>query len=229
MDILKAEHLNKQIKKTKIVSDVSLEVKSGEVVGLLGPNGAGKTTLLKILAGLNLNYQGEVKILNQKIGIETKKSVAFLSDGDFLDPKLTPLKAIAFYRDFFSDFDSSKALDLLKRFSVPLKREFKALSKGMREKLQLILTLSRNASLYLFDEPVAGIDPIAREEIFELIAKEFSQNASLLVSTHLVVDVEKYLDSAIFLKEAKVVAFGGVGELKKGYSSLEAAYKERLK
>ncbi|WP_372628470.1 ABC transporter ATP-binding protein [Helicobacter pylori] len=227
--MLKAEHLNKQIKKTKIVSDVSLEVKSGEVVGLLGPNGAGKTTLLKILAGLNLNYQGEVKILNQKIGIETKKSVAFLSDGDFLDPKLTPLKAIAFYRDFFSDFDSSKALDLLKRFSVPLKREFKALSKGMREKLQLILTLSRNASLYLFDEPVAGIDPIAREEIFELIAKEFSQNASLLVSTHLVVDVEKYLDSAIFLKEAKVVAFGGVGELKKGYSSLEAAYKERLK
>ncbi len=227
--LVEIENLTKTYGSLKALDNINLKLPKQQFIGLLGPNGAGKTTLLKILAGLNLNYQGEVKILDQKIGIETKKSVAFLSDGDFLDPKLTPLKAIAFYKDFFSDFDSSKALNLLKRFSVPLKREFKALSKGMREKLQLILTLSRNASLYLFDEPVAGIDPIAREEIFELIAKEFSQNASLLVSTHLVVDVEKYLDSAIFLKEAKVVAFGDVGELKKGYSSLERAYKERLK
>ncbi|WP_104748553.1 ABC transporter ATP-binding protein [Helicobacter cetorum] len=227
--LVEIENLSKSYGSLKALDNISLKLPKRQFIGLLGPNGAGKTTLLKILAALNLNYQGKVKILGKSIGIETKKSVAFLSDGDFLDPKLTPLKAIAFYKDFFNDFDDLKALDLLKRFNVPLKREFKALSKGMREKLQLILTLSRNASLYLFDEPVAGIDPIAREEIFELIANEFSKNASLLVSTHLVVDVEKYLDSAIFLKEGKIMAFGNIEELKGDYYSLEMAYKMALR
>ncbi|AFI03819.1 ABC transporter ATP-binding protein [Helicobacter cetorum] len=227
--LVEIENLSKSYGSLKALDNISLKLPKKQFIGLLGPNGAGKTTLLKILAGLNLNYQGKVKILGKSIGIETKKSVAFLSDGDFLDPESSPLKAIAFYKDFFNDFDESKALDLLKHFCVPLTRKFKALSKGMREKLQLILTLSRDSSLYLFDEPVAGIDPIAREEIFELIANEFSKNASLLVSTHLVVDVEKYLDSAIFLKEGKIMAFGNIETLKNNHSSLEMAYKAALK
>lgn len=192
--------------------DVNLDLKKGRIVGLLGPNGAGKTTLIKILSGMILNYKGDILIDNHKIGIETKKIVSYLPDSDFFDPSWKVKYAIEYYGAFFSDFDEDKALRLINQLDIDLNQKFSKLSKGNREKLQLIMTLSRNAKLYLFDEPIAGVDPAARDLIFKLIINNCAKDSTILISTHLISEAENIFDDYIFLKKGAVIEYGDVKE-----------------
>lgn len=224
-DLLHIQDLSKSYNGIKTLHNIHLNLPKNKIVGLLGPNGAGKTTLIKILANLLHQYEGEILIDGHKLGIESKKIISYLPDTNYLNEKWEAKKILDFFRDFFEDFEYSKSLKLLEKFNIPLNKPFKSLSKGTKEKLQLITTLCRNAKLYLFDEPIAGVDPLAREEIFDLIIQNRNPQSSVIISTHLVSDVEKYIDMCIFIKEGRILNFGNVLEIKEGYNSLEEAFK----
>ena len=202
-------------------------IPKGKIIGLLGPNGAGKTTLIKVLTGLIRKYQGEVTIMGNKIGVETKKLIAYLPDSNFIDDDWKIKYAIEYYKDFFEDFDVEKANKLFEAFEINLDSAFKTLSKGNKEKVQLILTLSRKALIYIFDEPIAGVDPASRELIFELILKNCGPESTVIISTHLVRDVEDILDEVIFVNKGKVVRSGDVKTLKEETGkSIDDLFKE---
>ncbi|WP_104749487.1 ATP-binding cassette domain-containing protein [Helicobacter cynogastricus] len=216
--MLQVRHLCKSRYGRKILDNISFDLHVGQIVALLGPNGVGKSTLLKILAGLCVRYQGEVLIQGHKVGIESKKIVAYLGDQSPIAPQTNAFNMLNFYQDFFEDFDRERALELLERFKIPLKTPFKYFSKGMQERLQLLLTLSRKAQLFLLDEPLGGVDPCAREEILTLILEQCAQ-AGILLATHLVHDIAPYAHRIIFLKEGKIFA-------SENKQDLEQVYKE---
>lgn len=224
-NLLHIQNLSKSYNGTKTLHNINLDLPKNKIIGLLGPNGAGKTTLIKILANLLQQYEGEILIENHKLGIESKKIISYLPDSSYLNEKWEAKRILDFFRDFFEDFQYSKSLMLLEKFHIPLQKPFKSLSKGTKEKLQLITTLCRNAKLYLFDEPIAGVDPLAREEIFDLIIQNRNLQSSVIISTHLVSDIEKYVDMCIFIKEGRILNFGNTSEIKQGYDSLEEAFK----
>lgn len=224
-NLLHIQNLNKSYNGIKTLHNINLDLPKNKIIGLLGPNGAGKTTLIKILANLLQQYDGEILIENHKLGIESKKIISYLPDSSYLNEKWEAKRILDFFRDFFEDFQYSKSLMLLEKFHIPLQKPFKSLSKGTKEKLQLITTLCRNAKLYLFDEPIAGADPLAREEIFDLIIQNRNLQSSVIISTHLVSDIEKYVDMCIFIKEGRILIFGNTSEIKQGYNSLEEAFK----
>ena len=226
--VLEIAHLSKNYGATNALNDISLKIKRGEIVGLLGPNGSGKTTLLKIINGLVNNYSGEVKILGQNLNAESKGKVAFLPDSNFVPESWSVMRLLEFFGDFFDDFNKARAMALLGDLGVNLNARFKTLSKGTKEKLQLSLILSRDADIYMFDEPIAGVDPKARDLIFRLILDNYNKDASIIISTHLVRDVEGILSSAIFLRYGEVVACDLVANLKAQYGdkNLEDIFKE---
>lgn len=224
-NLLHIQNLSKSYNGIKTLHNINLDLPKNKIIGLLGPNGAGKTTLIKILANLLQQYDGEILIENHKLGIESKKIISYLPDNSYLNEKWEAKRILDFFRDFFEDFQYSKSLMLLEKFHIPLQKPFKSLSKGTKEKLQLITTLCRNAKLYLFDEPIAGVDPLAREEIFDLIIQNRNPQSSVIISTHLVSDIEKYVDMCIFIKEGRILNFGNTSEIKEGYASLEEAFK----
>lgn len=224
-NLLHIKNLSKSYNGIKTLHNINLDLPKNKIIGLLGPNGAGKTTLIKILANLLQQYDGEILIEDHKLGIESKKIISYLPDTSYLNEKWDAKKILDFFRDFFEDFQYSKALMLLEKFHIPLQKPFKSLSKGTKEKLQLITTLCRNAKLYLFDEPIAGVDPLAREEIFDLIIQNRNLQSSVIISTHLVSDIEKYVDMCIFIKEGRILNFGNTSEIKDGYNNLEDAFK----
>lgn len=210
--IVKTHNLSKSYNKIVALKNVDFCVKKGRIVGLLGPNGAGKTTLIKILTGLIKKYEGDIKIDGFDVGIESKKIVAYLPDSNYIDNQWTVKYAMDFYKDFFNDFDELKAASLFRVFDIDVDSKFKTLSKGNKEKVQLILTLSRRAKVYIFDEPIAGVDPAARELIFELILRNVEPGASVIISTHLISDAESILDDFVFLKKGEIVRSGDVVE-----------------
>jgi len=222
--------LSKFYGQTLALYNLDIEIMKGKIVGLLGPNGCGKTTLIKLLANLLTNYSGKILIDGHEPGIETKKIISYLPDRNYLSDSWTPLKAVAFFEDFYSDFDRNKALKLLEQLDIPLDRKIKSLSKGTKEKMQLILVLSRNAQLYLFDEPIAGVDPAARDRIFDLILENYNREATIIITTHLVHDVEKILDYAIFLKKGQITRFAEVKKIiGDSGKTLEQVFKEDFK
>lgn len=228
--VLQVNNLTKKYGDVLALDNVSLELERGKIYGLLGPNGAGKTTLIKIIAGLIRNYQGEVKVNNEKLGINSRKVISYLSDHEFISDSWSVEYAVEFYGDFFDDFDKDKALRLINSLNIPLKKSFKSLSKGTKEKLQLVLTLSRNAELYIFDEPIAGVDPAARDLIFKLILDNYNHNGSIVISTHLISEAESVLDEYIFLKKGKVVQIGNVKKVKEEkQKSLDEIFKEEFR
>lgn len=224
-NLIHIKNLSKSYNGIKTLHNINLDLPKNKIIGLLGPNGAGKTTLIKILANLLQQYDGEILVENHKLGIESKKIISYLPDITYLNEKWEAKKILDFFRDFFEDFQYSKSLMLLEKFHIPLQKPFKSLSKGTKEKLQLITTLCRNAKLYLFDEPIAGVDPLAREEIFDLIIQNRNPQSSVIISTHLVSDIERYIDMCIFIKEGRILNFRNVSEIKEGYNSLEDAFK----
>ena len=197
LDLLSLKAVSKKYGIKQALNNVNLNIKSGKIVGLLGPNGGGKTTLIKIVVGI-LKQTGEP-------GDITKSYVAYLPDKDFLDENMSIGDTISMYADFYNDFSSKKAYELLEDLKVPFKSKIKTLSKGNREKLQLILVMSRDARLYVLDEPIAGVDPAARDYILKTIISNYNKNATVLISTHLIADVEGILDEAIFIRDGEIL------------------------
>ena len=214
-NLIKINNLTKLYSNTVALSNVNLELPKGKIIGLLGPNGSGKTTLIKIITNLLSQYQGEVYIDGQKPGVYTKSIISYLPDVNYLDEKWNGNQAIDFFKDFYQDFDENKARSLLNKLEIPVNKRFKELSKGTKEKLQLILVLSRNAKLYIFDEPIAGVDPATRDLIFDLILENYNKEASIIISTHLIAEVERILDEIVFLKNGQVVLSGNAEEIRK--------------
>ena len=186
MSFIKIKNLEKSYFNHKALKGIELEINKGEIVGLFGPNGSGKTTLIKILANLLMRYNGEVLIDGKKPSIDTKKIVSYLPDVNYLEEKWTVSECVKVFEKFYDDFDSTKAKYLLEKFNIDLKSKVKTLSKGNKEKLQVILVLSRRAQLYLFDEPIAGVDPASRDVIFNLIMQNYNKEATVILTTHLI-------------------------------------------
>lgn len=228
--LVETRGLTKRYKDVIALDSVNLILEKGKIYGLLGPNGAGKTTLIKIITGLIRNYEGQVFVKEQPLGIESKKIISFLPDHEYIDDSWTVNYALEFYGDFFEDFDKEKAIRLFKQLDIPFDRHFKTFSKGTKEKVQLILCLSRKAEIYIFDEPIAGVDPAARDLIFKLIMENYNNEASILISTHLIADAEGILDNFIFIKKGRIVKFGDVKKVKEETGkTLDEIFREDFK
>ncbi|MBQ3282022.1 MAG: ABC transporter ATP-binding protein [Eubacterium sp.] len=202
---IEIDDLTKAFGNVVALDSVSLKLEKGQIVGLLGPNGSGKTTLIKILNGLLRPNSGEVRINGMRPGVETKKVVAYLPDRNALPDYMTPEQLIRMYKDFFADFNTEKAEKMLGELGVDMKQEMRKMSKGTREKLQLCLVMARNADVYLLDEPIGGVDPATRDYILRTIISNYNSDAVVVISTHLIQDIESVLDDVIFLKEGRVV------------------------
>ena len=193
---------------------VELELEPGKIVGLLGPNGSGKTTLIKILNGLLQPGSGEVRIDGRATGVDTKELVSYLPDREYFPDWMRVSDALDFFQDFYADFDRARAEEMCRALELEPGRTIKNLSKGMREKLQLLLVMSRQAKLYLLDEPIAGVDPAARDYILHTILTNYNPQGTVLISTHLISDVEQVLDEAVFLREGEVVLHEAVDSIR---------------
>lgn len=200
--------------KNKVLDDLNLELEKGQIVGLVGPNGAGKSTLLRILAGLEMTYKGSVKINGEEISYKTAEVLSYQADRFTLSEKLSVKEVVKTYKLFFKDFDEDKFYKLMKEFKLPEKAKVKEMSKGMREKMQIALSLSRKAEIFLLDEPISGVDPSARKAIIETILNNFEEDNLIIVSTHLINQIEPLLDRVLFLSDGKITVNKTVDEIR---------------
>lgn len=212
--ILKTEDLTKSYINKKALDSVNIEIEKGKIVGILGPNGSGKTTLIKLITGLIKPTSGNVLIDGHKPDVYTKSIVAYLPDRSFLYKWMKIKDAVAFFKDFYKDFSEEKALELLEFMKLDLESKVTSLSKGMMEKLNLALTLSRKAKLYILDEPLGGVDPNTREKILDAIIENYSEDSSMIITTHLVQDIERLFDDVIFISDGKIILSGNAEELR---------------
>lgn len=230
MSLLKLEHVFKAYDRLRVLDDVSFEVEAGSITGLLGPNGCGKTTTMKIIAGLIGTYDGAVQVDGMAPGLETKKIVSFLPEKTYLSSWMRCIDTIDMFADFYADFDRNKALELLERLRLSPRQKIRLMSKGMQEKLQLVLVMSRAAKLYVLDEPLSGVDPAARSLILDIILKNYNPEASILLSTHLIYDVERIFDHIILLGYGKVVLSGSVDDIRSSSGkSIDEVFREVFK
>ena len=229
-NILKSKKICKSFSNKEVLREVDLEVIPGKIVGLLGPNGSGKTTFLKMIAGILHASSGELLIDGQKPGLYTKSIVSYLPDNDYLLKWMKVKDAVKYFKDFYSDFDEKKAKDLLFFMNLDETSSVKSLSKGMKEKLKLTLVLSRAAKLYILDEPLGGVDPVAREKILDAIINNFSENSSMIITTHLVNDIERIFDEVAFISDGEIVLQGNADELRMSKEkSIDELYREVFK
>lgn len=226
-NIIEIKGLTKQYIKTKALDHIDLEIKRGIVIGILGPNGSGKTSLIKIMAGILRQSKGEIRIDGKTPGVDTKAIVSYLPDRNFLYKWMKIEDAINFYKDFYSDFDENKAYELLQFMKLDKDMKIDTLSKGMNEKLNLLLVLSRKAKVYILDEPIAGVDPVARDQILDAIINNYNEDSTMIITTHLVRDIESIFDEVVFLREGVVELAGNAEKLReeKGMQ-IDALYKE---
>ena len=206
--------LSKEFGTIAALDDVSLELEQGQIVGLLGPNGSGKTTLIKILNGLLVPNAGTAEINGMKPGVETKKIVAYLPDRNALPDYMTTSQLMDLYQDFFEDFNRAKAETMISELGIDPGQQMKKMSKGTKEKLQLCLVMAREAEVYLLDEPIGGVDPATRDYILRTIISNYNEEAVVLISTHLISDIESVLDDVVFLKEGRVVMHRKADEIR---------------
>ena len=229
-DILTCEGLSKHYGAKIALDNVDLHIGLGKIVGLLGPNGSGKTTLIKLANGLLQPTSGSIKIAGMTPGAESKAIVSYLPDADWLPDWMRVEQLVEMFTDFYKDFDPARANEMLQKLSLPPKAALKTLSKGNKEKVQLILAMSRNARLYLLDEPIGGVDPAARDYILHTILTNYSKDATVLISTHLIEDIEPVLDEAVFLKEGRVFAHRNVDDIRENEGmSVDAYFREVFK
>lgn len=225
--ILTCEHLCKQYGATRALSDVSIGLPRGRIIGLLGPNGSGKTTLLKLLAGLLVPTSGSVRVAGLPVGRETKALVSFLPERTYLSLGMRVTECLDYFCDFYADFDRARAEQMLASLQVPLDARMRTLSKGTREKVQLVLVMARRAALYLLDEPIGGVDPAARDFILSTIVNNFHEDATVLISTHLIYDVEKVLDEVVFLQNGQIVLYNSVDNVRQEQGkSIDELFRE---
>lgn len=213
-NIIEVKNLSKIYSNKKALNNISLNIEEGKIVGILGPNGSGKTTLIKILAGILRQSKGEVTIDGLKPGVKTKAMVSYLPDRNFLYDWMKISDAINMYKDFFLDFDEARSDELLRFMNLEKGMKVKELSKGMQEKLNLTLVLSRRAKVYILDEPIAGVDPVARDQILDAIINNYSKESSMIITTHLVRDMENLFDDVVFLRDGEIALQGNAEVLR---------------
>ena len=228
--VLKATGLVKNYGGTRALDGLELELPQGKIVGLLGPNGSGKTTLLKLAAGLLTPTAGSVTVCGEKIGPQSKGLVSYLPDKSYLNKQQKIREILDFFQDFYGDFDRPRAESMLRALKLDPEARLKTLSKGNQEKVQLVLVMSRRARLYLLDEPIGGVDPAARDYILSTIITNYDPGATVLISTHLIGDVERVLDEFIFLSQGKVIRQGSTDEVREETgTSLDELFREVFK
>lgn len=212
--LIKCDNLSKKYGKKQALDHISLEIESGQIVGLLGPNGSGKTTLIKLLNGILSRDEGEIRIDGHSVGTESKKIVSYLPERTYFPNRIRVREAVNLFADFYPDFHRERAQEMLSDLGIDMDMRFRAMSKGTREKLQLILVMSREAKLYLLDEPIGGVDPATRDYIMKTILSNYQEEASIIISTHLISDIEKILDDIVFIKEGQVILHQGADALR---------------
>jgi ABC-2 type transport system ATP-binding protein len=229
-NILECRNLTKIFGTKKTLDNVTLSIPRGRIVGLLGPNGSGKTTFIKLCNQLLTPTSGEILIEGKRPGIETKKIVSYLPEKNYLSDWMKVSDIIGLFKDFYDDFNAEKAYDMLKSLGIKPNDRLKSMSKGTKEKVQLILVMSREAKLYLLDEPIGGVDPAARDYILDTILRNYNENATIILSTHLISDIEKILDEVIFIKEGRIVLTKTVDEIREETGkSVDSLFREVFK
>ncbi len=230
MSIVKCKDLCKDYGAKKVLKNVNLDLEKGRIIGLLGPNGSGKTTLIKLINDLLVPTSGEVLVDGKKPGVETKKIISYLPERTYLNFNMKVTELISFFKDFYEDFDDKKANKLLKELNINPADKLRTMSKGMKEKVQLVLVMSRKAKLYILDEPIGGVDPATRDYIIKTIMNNFNEDASIIISTHLISDVEKILDDVIFINDGEIMFVKNADELRhEKHASVDEIFREEFK
>lgn len=228
--LIEAKDLTKNYGKKTAVDHISFSIEGGHIIGLLGPNGSGKTTLIKMLNGLLTPTSGTLYYKGNPIGVGSKKHISYLPDHTYLNMNQRVSDVISYFKDFFDDFDENRAYDMLEKLQINPSDRLKTMSKGTKEKVQLILVMSRRADLYILDEPIAGVDPAARDYILDIILSNYDPDASILISTHLIADIENILDEVIFIKNGQICLSSSVDDIReKEGKSIDALFREVFK
>jgi len=229
-ELIHISHLSKAYAKTWALKNVDLDLQGGRIVGLLGPNGSGKTTLIKVINGLLKDYRGTLSIDGHKPDVYTRALISYLPDESYFSDWMKARDAINLFSDFYDDFDMAKALNMMKRLDLHPDMRIKTMSKGMKEKFQLCLVMSRKALIYILDEPIGGVDPAARELILQLILDNYNEDALLLISTHLINDIEAIFDEVVFIKEGEIVLHRNAEELRtETGKSIDEIFREEFR
>ncbi|MBQ6130182.1 ABC transporter ATP-binding protein [Candidatus Saccharibacteria bacterium] len=228
--LLEISSLGKTFEKTPVLSDINLTLESGKIYGLLGKNGAGKSTLLKLINDLLVPTTGNIRFKGHPLGVASKSRIAFLPERTYLDRQTTVLDNLDLFATFYSNFDRKKAYSMLASLDLDPSIKLSTMSKGMQEKLQLVLVMSRHADLYILDEPLGGVDPATRDFVLDLILENFDPSSSILISTHLISDIERILDEIIFLSHGKITLTGSADALRAQYNqSIDKIFRETFK
>lgn len=228
--LLELKNVSKSYGPKKVLKNINLSIEEGKIVGLLGPNGSGKSTMIKLINDLLVPDSGEILIKGEKPGMASKKIIAYLPERTYLNQNWTVRETLSFFQDFYDNFDREKAKKLLKKLGIKEIDALKTMSKGTKEKVQLILVMSRNADLYILDEPIGGVDPAARDYILDTILTNFKDGASILISTHLISDVERILDDVVFLSDGTIREHQSADQLRQKYdASIDQIFREEFK
>ena len=230
MELLECKNLCKEFDNKKILQDINLKIPRGKIIGLLGKNGAGKSTLIKLINDLLTPTSGEVLINGEKPDVSSKQIISYLPERTYLDKEMTIKQVIKYFEEFYKNFDSQKAIKLLKDLDLDINKKISKMSKGMQEKLQLILVMSRNAEIYILDEPLGGVDPATRDYILDTILSNFCEGASVIISTHLISDIERILDEVIFMEKGQIILTSSADELRnKENASIDEIFRRYFK
>ncbi|MEG0284012.1 MAG: ABC transporter ATP-binding protein [Erysipelotrichales bacterium] len=230
MCLVKCNNLTKNYGANNAVDNVNIEIGKGKIIGLLGANGSGKTTLIIMINELLEPTSGEILINNEKPGIESKKIISYLPERTYLDMQMTPVQLVQYFKDFYADFDEAKAFELFNSLNLDVNAKMITMSKGTREKVQLSLVMARKAELYILDEPIGGVDPASRDFIIQTIMNNFNDGATLLISTHLITDIENILDEVIFINRGKIILHENADQLRESRdASIDAIFREEFK
>ena len=230
MELLEIKNLNKSFDNRKILDNINLKIPKGKIIGLLGKNGVGKTTLIKIINDLATIDSGEILFEGKQLGVYSKERISYLPERTYLDKSMKVNQVISYFKEFYKDFNEEKAYKLLKDLNLDSNIRISKMSKGMQEKLQLILVMSREAELYILDEPLGGVDPATRDYILDTILSNFKEGSSVIISTHLISDIERILDDVIFVDNGKIILTSSADELRtKEKASIDEVFRRMFK
>lgn len=229
-NILDIKNLTKYYGKERVLANINFTISKGSIVGLLGPNGSGKTTLIKVIANLLSSYEGDISINQHKPGYVANEFISYLPDKNHIPTWLTAYNSVNFFNDFYKDFNKQKAIDMLNSMELPLHKKLKHLSRGQQEKVSLALTMSRAAKLYILDEPIGAVDPASRDFIINTIINNYDKESSIIISTHIISEVEPLLDSFLFLKKGEIIMQGDADKTREdNKKSLDQLFREVFK
>lgn len=230
MELVNIKNLSKSYGEKKVLDNINLTITNGKIVGLLGKNGAGKTTLIKLINDLLTPTEGKILINGKSVGVETKRIISYLPERTYLNKQMKVVEVLDYFSDFYDNFDKGKAFKLLKDLDLDVNMNLSKMSKGMQEKVQLVLVMSRSADLYILDEPLGGVDPATRDYILDTILSNFKENASVIISTHLISDIERILDEVVFIDKGKIILQSEADKLRtKESASIDEVFRRMFK